>query len=140
MIVSTKGRYALRVMIDLAVYGEGRYVPLAEIAGRQGISEKYLESILVVLSRAGCLLALRGKGGGYRLAREPEAYTAGEIIRLVEGTLAPVSCMKDGESCARAGECPTRPMWKGLDRVIAEYLDGWTLALLAENARKEAER
>lgn len=140
MIVSTKGRYALRVMIDLAVYGEGRFVPLTEIAARQGISEKYLESILVVLSRAGCLLALRGKGGGYRLARAPEEYTAGQIVRLTEGTLAPVSCMKDGENCERAGACPTRPMWEGLDRAIAEYLDGWTLARLAENAQKEAAR
>lgn len=138
MIVSTKGRYALRVMIDLAAQDEARYVPLAEIAERQGISEKYLESILVVLSRAGYLLALRGKGGGYRLARRPEEYTAGEIIRLTEGTLAPVSCMKEGEDCTRAGFCPTRPMWEGLDRVIAEYLDGWTLARLARNAREEA--
>lgn len=136
MIVSTKGRYALRVMIDLAVNGKDRYVPLAEIAARENISEKYLESILVVLSRAGCLLALRGKGGGYRLARRPEEYTADEIVRLTEGTLAPVSCMKDGENCDRAQCCPTRPMWEGLDRVITDYLRQWTLADLARGAQE----
>ena len=137
MIVSSRGRYALRVMIDLAAQEPGRYIPLAEIAARQDISEKYLESILVVLSRAGCLQALRGKGGGYRLARRPEEYTADEIIRLTEGTLAPVSCMKDGEDCGRAAQCPTRPMWEGLDRVITEYLSRWTLADLAKNAQED---
>ena len=131
MIISTKGRYALRVMIDLARHqrGEG-YVPLAEIAERQGISEKYLESILVVLSKNGMLLSLRGKGGGYRLARAPKDYTAREILSLTEGSLAPVECMKTGDACERAESCPTRPMWRGLDRVIAEYLDSWTLEAL----------
>lgn len=137
MIVSTKGRYALRVMIDLALHHTDGYVPLSAIAERQNISEKYLESILVVLSRAEYLQATRGKGGGYRLARKPEAYTADEIIRLVEGTLAPVSCMKDGENCSRAEICPTRPMWAGLDRVITDYLSQWTLARLAQNAQEE---
>ena len=136
MIVSTKGRYALRVMIDLAAHNDGRCVPLAEIAERQGISEKYLESILVVLSRAGFLQSLRGKGGGYRLSRAPEKYTADEIVCLAEGTLAPVTCMKDGESCERAGQCPTRPMWEGLDHVITEYLSRWTVADLLKNAQE----
>lgn len=136
MMISTKGRYALRVMIDLAERGEGRYVPLAEIAERQNISEKYLESILVVLSRAGFLQALRGKGGGYRLTRRPEEYTADEIVCLAEGTLAPVYCMKDGESCERAGICQTRPMWEGLDRAITDYLRRWTLADLARGAQE----
>ena len=111
-------------------------MPLAEIAERQGISEKYLESILVVLSRAGFLQSLRGKGGGYRLSRAPEEYTADEIVCLAEGTLAPVTCMKDGESCERAGQCPTRPMWEGLDRVITEYLSRWTVADLLKNAQE----
>ena len=136
LIVSTKGRYALRVMIDLAAHNDGSFVPLAEIAERQGISEKYLESILVVLSRAGFLQSLRGKGGGYRLSRAPEEYTADEIVCLAEGTLAPVTCMKDGESCERAGQCPTRPMWEGLDRVITEYLSRWTVADLLKNAQE----
>lgn len=136
MIVSTKGRYALRVMIDLAAHNDGSFVPLAEIAERQGISEKYLESILVVLSRAGFLQSLRGKGGGYRLSHAPEEYTADEIVCLAEGTLAPVTCMKDGESCERAGQCPTRPMWEGLDRVITEYLSRWTVADLLKNAQE----
>lgn len=131
MIISTKGRYALRVMIDLAQQPDDRYVPLAEIAERQDISEKYLESILVVLSKNGMLLSLRGKGGGYRLARAPKDYTAKEILHLTEGSLAPVVCMKAGDSCERAEICPTRPMWAGLDRVIDDYLNGWTLDKLA---------
>lgn len=136
MMISTKGRYALRVMIDLAEHHDGSYVPLTEIAERQGISEKYLESILVVLSRAGYLQSLRGKGGGYRLAYSPEQYTAEGILRMTEGTLAPVSCMKDGQDCTRAERCPTRPMWEGLDSVIAEYLRRWTLKDLLEQVRE----
>lgn len=132
MMISTRGRYALRVMIDLAHNSrDEQYVPLSEIAARQGISEKYLESILVILSKSGMLSALRGKGGGYRLSKSPADYTACEILNLTEGTLAPVSCMKVDERCDRAECCPTRPMWRGLDRVIDEYLSGWTLARLA---------
>lgn len=132
MMISTRGRYALRVMIDLAQNSrDEQYVPLSEIAARQGISEKYLESILVILSKSGMLSALRGKGGGYRLSKSPADYTACEILNLTEGTLAPVSCMKADERCERAECCPTRPMWRGLDRVIDEYLSGWTLARLA---------
>ena len=136
MMISTKGRYALRVMLDLAGHRESGYIPLAEIAARQKISEKYLESILSVLSKAGMLDALRGKGGGYRLAKAPEDYSVHDILCLTEGTLAPVTCMKDGESCERAGQCPTRPMWEGLDRVITEYLSRWTVADLLKNAQE----
>ena len=136
MIVSTKGRYALRVMIDLAEHRSEKYVPLKEVAARQEISEKYLENILKVLVQNGFLEGLRGKGGGYRLSRAPEEYTADEIVCLAEGTLAPVTCMKDGESCERAGQCPTRPMWEGLDRVITEYLSRWTVADLLKNAQE----
>lgn len=136
MLISTKGRYALRVMVDLAEQDPERFVRLQEIADRQGISEKYLEGIVVKLSRAGDLVSARGKGGGYRLSRAPEEYTADEIVCLAEGTLAPVTCMKDGESCERAGQCPTRPMWEGLDRVITEYLSRWTVADLLKNAQE----
>ncbi len=123
-------------MIDLAAHNDGRLCAVGgdcRAAGNFG--KKYLESILVVLSRAGFLQSLRGKGGGYRLSRAPEEYTADEIVCLAEGTLAPVTCMKDGESCERAGQCPTRPMW-GLDRVITEYLSRWTVADLLKNAQE----
>lgn len=128
MMISTKGRYALRVMIDLAEHSGAGYIPLSAIAERQGISEKYLESILVVLSRAGVLDALRGKGGGYRLTRPAEDYSAYEILRLTEGTLAPVQCLQEGRLCEQADACPTLPLWKGLDEVIERYLRQYTLA------------
>ena len=129
MLVSTKGRYALRVMIDLAEHvGEG-YLPLRDIARRQDISEKYLESILKVLVRSRLIEGLRGKGGGYRLTRDPDKYTAGEILRLTEGSLAPVSCLEGGNNgCERAGECRTIGMWRELDEMISNYLDGITVA------------
>ena len=132
MLISTKGRYALRVMIDLAAHNDGSFVPLAEIAERQGISEKYLESILVVLSRAGFLQSLRGKGGGYRLTRSPEQYTVEEILNLTEGNLATVSCLTPGApTCHRMAECRTYNMWKGLDEMISDYFSKITLADLA---------
>ena len=129
MLVSTKGRYALRVMIDLAEHvGEG-YLPLRDIARRQDISEKDLESILKVLVRSRLIEGLRGKGGGYRLTRDPDKYTAGEILRLTEGSLAPVSCLEGGNNgCERAGECRTIGMWRELDEMISNYLDGITVA------------
>lgn len=107
MMISTKGRYALRVMLDLAGHRESGYIPLAEIAARQKISEKYLESILSVLSKAGMLDALRGKGGGYRLAKAPEDYSVYDILCLTEGTLAPVACLEAGQNCENAGACST---------------------------------
>ncbi len=136
MLISTRGRYALRVMVDLAEHRNGHYVPLKEIARRQGISEKYLESIIKLLVRAGLLTGLRGKGGGYRLNREAAQYTVGEILRLTEDSLAPVACLEPGASpCARAAQCPTLGMWQGLDRLIRDYLDTITLdALLQSDA------
>lgn len=129
MLISTKGRYALRVMADLAEHPKEGYIPLKEIARRQGISEKYLEAIIKILVRAKLLGGVRGKGGGYRLTRSPEQYTVGEILRLTEESLAPVACLEaDASPCARAAACRTLPLWQGLDRVISEYLDGVSLA------------
>ena len=135
MIVSTKGRYALRVMIDLAEHQSEKYVPLKEVAARQEISEKYLENILKVLVQNGFLEGLRGKGGGYVLTRPPEQYTVGEILRLTEGSLAPVACLDgDCKGCSRSDECPTLDVWKNLDKLINDYLDGVTLdQLVAPN-------
>ena len=119
MLVSTKGRYALRVMVDLAEHQATGRIPLKEIAARQGISEKYM----------------RGKGGGYVLTRPPEQYTVGEILRLTEGSLAPVACLDgDCKGCSRSDECPTLDVWKNLDKLINDYLDGVTLdQLVAPN-------
>ena len=136
MVISSKGRYALRVMVDLAEHGGDGYVSMRDVARRQEISDKYAGQIMTLLSRAGLVDGVTGKGGGYRLSRAPEEYTADEIVCLAEGTLAPVTCMKDGESCERAGQCPTRPMWEGLDRVITEYLSRWTVADLLKNAQE----
>ena len=137
MLISTKGRYALRVMIDLVEHQSEGYVPLKEIAERQEISEKYLESIIKILVKAKMLDGLRGKGGGYKLTRAPEQYTVGSILRLTEESLAPVSCLENGAvPCARAAECRTLPMWQGLDKVINEYLDSILLSdlVLPESA------
>ena len=128
MLISTKGRYALRVLIELAGYDGQQLVTLQTIANSQQISEKYLESIIVVLSKAGLVDAVRGKGGGYRLARKPEEYTIGEILKLTEGTLAPVSCLDDTPNkCPRAAECKTLPMWEKLNTIIGNYLYSVTL-------------
>ena len=132
MIVSTKGRYALRVMIELAEHQAERYVPLKEVAARQDISEKYLENILKVLVQNGFLEGLRGKGGGYRLTRSPDQYTVAEILLLTEGSLAPVSCLTPGApACERMANCRTYTMWKGLNDLIADYFGKITLADLA---------
>ena len=129
MMISTKGRYALRVMVDLAEHPTDAYIPLKEIAQRQEISEKYLEAIIKILVKARLLTGIRGKGGGYKLTRPLEQYTVGEILRLTEESLAPVTCLEeDAAACSRAAECRTLPVWKGLDRVINEYLDGITIA------------
>lgn len=129
MIISTKGRYALRVMVELAQHQAEGYIPLKTIAQRQGISEKYLESILKVLVENHLLTGLRGKGGGYRLTKLPQEYTLGGILRLAEGSLAPVSCVegKAGD-CPRRGVCPSLPVWQKLDSLINDYLDSVTLA------------
>lgn len=128
MLISTKGRYALRVMIDLAEHQTEGYIPLKTIAQRQGISEKYLESIIKLLVKAQLLSGVRGKGGGYRLTKTPEQYTAGQILRLTEESLAPVACLEPGASvCSHAAECRTLSLWQGLDQTINSYLDGITL-------------
>lgn len=128
MMISTKGRYALRVLIDMAERQSEGYVPLKEIAEQQGISEKYLESIVKLLVKGGVLTGVRGKGGGYRLNGSPDQYTAGRILRLTEGSLAPVACLEPGhETCARMSHCRTLAMWQGLDEVINGYLDQFTL-------------
>lgn len=129
MLISTKGRYALRVMIDLAENQKDGYVPLKETAERQEISEKYLEGILKTLVQQNILTGVRGKGGGYRLTRAPENYTVGEILRLTEGSLAPVACLEPGtKPCPRMAQCRTISMWEGLDKLISQYLDGITIA------------
>lgn len=133
MLISTRGRYALRVMVDLAEHRVEGYIPLKEIAERQEISEKYLESIVVLLVKARMLDGVRGKGGGYRLTREPGQYTVGSVLRLTEKSLAPVPCV-DSEGCARAAECRMLPLWQGLDQVISAYLDGITLEQLMQQS------
>ena len=128
MIISTRGRYALRVMIDLSQQDPDSYTPLKEIAARQEISEKYLENILKSLVTQGFILGLRGKGGGYRLTRKPEEYPLGEILRLTEGSLAPVACLEEGaHPCDRAAQCRTLPVWNRLGQIMGDYLDSVTL-------------
>ena len=129
MLISTKGRYALRVMIDLAEHQTDNYIPLKEVARRQAISEKYLEAIIKLLVKAGFLVGVRGKGGGYKLTRSPEEYTVGSILRLTEESLAPVACLEPGAvACPKIGECRTLEMWQGLDKVIQDYLQKVTVA------------
>ena len=136
MIVSTKGRYALRVMVHFALHGNDRYIPLKEIAESEGISQKYLESIMTTLSKAGFVDAVHGKGGGYRLNREPSAYTVGSILKLTEGSLAAVSCTTQGPAaCSRATCCQTKPMWEKLDAMIDDFFEGITLRDLLEEAK-----
>ena len=134
MLISTKGRYALRVMIDLAEHQSEDFIPLKVIAERQEISEKYLESIIKLLVKAKLLNGLRGKGGGYQLTRAPEQYTVGSILRLTEESLAPVACLEDGAaSCPRMASCLTLPLGQGLNKVINDYLDNVTLADLVQS-------
>lgn len=136
MLISTKGRYALRVLIDMAEHQSDGYVPLKEIAIRQEISEKYLESIVKALVKGGILTGLRGKGGGYRLICAPERCTVGRILSLTEGSLSPVACLEDGASpCSRSYICRTLSMWQGLDKLINEYLDNFTLADLMRDGQ-----
>lgn len=137
--ISTKGRYALRMMLDLAEHQGDGYVALKDIAQRQGISKKYLEQIVPMLGRADVLRTTRGYQGGYRLARAPQEYTVGEILCLTEGGLAPVACLDQHPNpCPRCGVCATLPMWEGLERVIRNYLDGITLQDLLEQQTARA--
>ena len=133
MMITTRGRYALRVMIDLAENSDGSYLAMKEVAKRQGISLKYLERILPLLVDGGLVEGLRGKGGGYRLTREPEDYPVGEILRLTEGDLAPVPCLEKGaRPCERAEGCKTLPLWKDLNDLVNGFLDSKTLADLMQ--------
>lgn len=133
MMISTKGRYALRVMIDLAQNNTGEFISLKDVAGRQGISMKYLEMIVSLLNKGKMVESQRGKSGGYRLARKPSEYTVESILTLTEGTLAPVNCVENGaKNCDRAANCITLPLWQKLDHVIDEYLESVTLEDLIE--------
>lgn len=133
-MISTKGRYALRVMTALAAYGEDCYVPLDEIAEKQGISKKYLEIIIKTLVQHKLLKGQRGKGGGYKLTRKPEEYTVGEILELTEGTLAIVACLRrDAEPCRRSEECLTLPMWRRFDGMVHDFFYGITLKSLMDD-------
>ena len=134
MIVSTKGRYALRVMVHFAQRGAEEYIPLKEIAEAEGISQKYLESIMTTLSKAGFVDAVHGKGGGYRLNRAPENYTIGSILKLTEGSLAAVSCTAQGAAaCSREECCQAKPMWDRLEKLIDDFFEGITLADLLKD-------
>lgn len=128
MKISTKGRYAVRVMLDLAMNNTGEYIPLKEVAERQGVTLKYLEQIIILLKKQGYLLSSRGNGGGYKLAKSPEEYTVGDILRTTEGSLSPVSCL-DGSTnhCERQNTCPTLQLWEGLKDVINNYVNDVTL-------------
>lgn len=131
-MISTRGRYALRVMIDLAEHRSGRYIPMKEVAARQEISLKYIERIMPLLTKAGLVEGQHGKGGGYMLRREPESYTAGEILRAAEGDLAPVACLGCGaQPCPRAAMCRTLPMWERYNKLTNDFFDSVTLAELA---------
>ena len=129
MMISTRGRYALRVLIDLAEHNDGTYIPMKDVAERQGLPLKYLERILPVLTKNKLIIGVHGKGGGYRLSKAPEQYTVGEILRLTEGNLAPVSCLeRDAAPCARAAECKTLDMWTKFFQITNEYFDNITIA------------
>jgi len=136
-MISTRGRYALRVMIDLAKNGSGDFIPMKDVAARQGVSLKYLEQILPVLTKNRLVETAHGKGGGYRLTAAPEEYTVGQILQLTEGSLAPVACLADGApACEKASSCCTLDFWKGLDEVIDNYTNSWTLADLVRQEKK----
>ena len=130
-MISTKGRYSIRILLDLAEHESGGYIPMKEVAARQEISLKYIERILPPLKAAGLIASTHGIGGGYRLTQEPEDYTLWDILRVAEGDMAPVSCLQaDAAPCSRAAECRTLPVWEGYYRVTKEYFSGITLANL----------
>lgn len=139
MMISTRGRYALSVMVDLAEHNNGGYIPLKDVVQRQQISQKYLEAIMTTLSKAGLVDAQHGKSGGYRLNRAPDAYSLGEILRLTEGSLAPVPCIEPESGCSHASVCPTMPVWDELNGIINKYLDGITISDLLKQCPKAQE-
>lgn len=134
MLVSAKGRYALRVIIDLAEHNDGNYIAMKDVANRQDVSLKYLEKILPILVKNDLVVGVHGKGGGYKLTGKPEDYRVGDILRLTEGDLAPCRCMTDNpEPCAITADCKTRPMWDELNSIVNDYLDTVTIADLINN-------
>ena len=133
MMISTRGRYALRVMIDLAEHRNGSFIPLKDLAARQDISLKYMEQIMSLLSQSDLLETAHGKGGGYRLPKDPAEYRVADILRETEGTLEPVACLEEGAApCERSAECRTLPLWKKLSDAIRNCLEGVTLADLVK--------
>lgn len=135
MKISTKGRYAIRVMLDIAMHDDGKFIPLKDIAKRQDLTVKYLEQIISLLNKAGYLQSLRGNAGGYRLSKKPDEYIVGDILRITEGDLAPIPCLKnDVNTCKRVNECLTLPFWQGLDKVINEYVNSVTIQDLINDA------
>ena len=133
-MISTRGRYALRVMIDIAEHSGGDFVPMKEVAARQEISLKYIERIMPLLVKENLVEGQHGKGGGYRLCRPPEDYSVGEILRATEGDLAPVACLDCGaKPCSRAAECRTLPMWQKYYAMTNEFFDGISVADLMQN-------
>ncbi len=136
MKISTKGRYALRIMIDLGIHGQEKCIPLKEISERQGISIKYMEQIMPMLTRVGYVKSYRGNNGGYRLSHKPEEYKVGQILRATEGSLSPISCVEDEQNkCPRYNNCMTVDFWLGMSKVINEYADSYTLADLLEKKK-----
>ncbi len=133
MVFSTKGRYALRLMVDLTLHNSGEYIALKDVSQRQNISVKYLEQIVPLLSKSGMLKSVRGPQGGYKLSKSPREYTAGDILRITEGSLSPVPCLENGsDGCERRNECTTLDFWKGLYKAVTDYVDSVTLEDLAE--------
>jgi len=140
MRISTKGRYALNIMVDLAKFaGQEKYISISEISNRLGLSNKYLEQIISPLNKSGLVLSTRGNNGGYMLSKNPRDYKIGDILRATEGNLAPITCLSDGSAsyCSRKKQCTTLSFWKGLDKVIEDYVDSKTLEdILNENNNK----
>lgn len=140
MKISTKGRYALRMLIDLAENKENGFISLKEIAERQDISKKYLEQIVPIMNRSGILITNRGYQGGYKLAKNPNEITVGEILKNTEGSMAPVACLEQSPNqCERCKECATLPIWEGLERVVSDYLEGITLQDIIDRKQKEVD-
>ena len=133
-MISTRGRYALRILIDLAEHQDGHYIPMKDVAERQGISLKYIERIVPVLTKNDLLVGVHGKGGGYMLSKDPQEYVVGDILRLTEGDIEPVACLScDAKKCDRARECRTLPMWKKYDDMTNKFFDSITVADLMKN-------
>lgn len=140
MKISTKGRYAVRVMLDMALHNTGECIKVKDVAARQNVSDKYLEQIIAILNKAGYVRSVRGAGGGYRLTKAPKEYTVGNILRLTEGSLAPVACLEDGaEACNRVDECDTLDIWKQLYDAINNVVDNITLEDLVTKHNAKAE-